>query len=679
MSTRASGGQTDWKDKYLSSLDLQEKRDRQQQQLTSLLMRALVRISLVAEGVDEKLDQQLAGLRKMLRDGSPSSRDLNTLVDALEGQVKRLDMVKDERAKVIAGAFKSLLDQLQRLKPGDKAGKKLKKLNRSLKTRSSRIQEYSSLINEMAGLTQLVLQDSGELRISKPFWHRWSNIEDRAEGNTEERAEERAENSVKSGTENKVEASTKVRVESDTTADEGSQLEAQDVAKPDMSTDTPATIPILADTDGAAKAPQHLVKELENALPGQEADVITPPSAERIDEQSRVLELADADPADSTAIDNTGSDNTRSDNAASDIEEPPFSRLNKAICEVLTELLDQIEPPPLAKDNYQAAQKLIAKGLNWYELVATLEHISLVVITAFDSHQKDFEHFLTQLNDRLSAAYEYINTSKDIHDEGVAAGRQLNDSMREQVSAMAQSVSDATELEQLKTAVNGRLEDILSAMDNHQNAEVQRDDSLSGQLDSLVERVKNMEQASEQAEERIEEQRQRALRDVLTQLPNREAYELRLELEFDRWRRYGHALTMVVCDIDHFKRINDGYGHLAGDKVLRIIAKSLRQRLRKTDFIARFGGEEFVILMPETEQGPALTVIEGLREAIASCPFHFKEQPVSITLSFGISGFREGDQAEGVFARCDKALYQAKDQGRNRCIVAVEPTQAVEL
>jgi diguanylate cyclase len=126
----------------------------------------------------------------------------------------------------------------------------------------------------------------------------------------------------------------------------------------------------------------------------------------------------------------------------------------------------------------------------------------------------------------------------------------------------------------------------------------------------------------------------------------------------------------VVCDIDHFKRVNDTYGHQAGDKVLRIIARSIASRLRKTDFIARFGGEEFVVLMPETSAEQAYAVIDHIRESIAECPFHFKEKPVTITLSFGVTAFAGENKPDAVFARADKALYQAKEQGRNRVIIA---------
>ena len=122
----------------------------------------------------------------------------------------------------------------------------------------------------------------------------------------------------------------------------------------------------------------------------------------------------------------------------------------------------------------------------------------------------------------------------------------------------------------------------------------------------------------------------------------------------------------MVCDIDLFKRINDSYGHLAGDKVLTIIARSLQRNLRVSDFIARFGGEEFVILMPGTTAEDAKIVAEKLRKKIEQSPFNFKKEPVQITISFGISQFAMDEHADEVFSRADKALYKAKKLGRNQ-------------
>ena len=95
-----------------------------------------------------------------------------------------------------------------------------------------------------------------------------------------------------------------------------------------------------------------------------------------------------------------------------------------------------------------------------------------------------------------------------------------------------------------------------------------------------------------------------------------------------------------MLDLDHFKRINDNYGHLAGDKVLKIIATVLRKRLRGSDFIARFGGEEFVLLMPATPPAVGAKLLETLRAAIEACPFHFKGERVTITISMGLASFK---------------------------------------
>lgn len=160
----------------------------------------------------------------------------------------------------------------------------------------------------------------------------------------------------------------------------------------------------------------------------------------------------------------------------------------------------------------------------------------------------------------------------------------------------------------------------------------------------------------------------RALRDPLTGLGNRMAYDNRLDLEITRWQRHKSPLTLIIWDIDHFKKINDTLGHKAGDKTLKIIAKLLSENCRHLDFLSRFGGEEFTMLLPETDQESALTLANKLRKIIEKTRFNSGNGFLTITLSCGISQFREGDTAESIFDRADKALYQAKQMGRNRCM-----------
>ena len=167
-------------------------------------------------------------------------------------------------------------------------------------------------------------------------------------------------------------------------------------------------------------------------------------------------------------------------------------------------------------------------------------------------------------------------------------------------------------------------------------------------------------------------QQRRSERDALTKLPNREAYERRIAIELERARRYGSKFCLVVADVDYFKQVNDRFGHLAGDKVLRVLAKTMRHRLRLADFIARYGGEEFVILLPETDAKAALMLMDQICLQIRDCPFHFKSEPLKITVSLGIAQVAEDDDARTLFARADKAMYEAKRQGRDRCYVAAD-------
>ena len=158
--------------------------------------------------------------------------------------------------------------------------------------------------------------------------------------------------------------------------------------------------------------------------------------------------------------------------------------------------------------------------------------------------------------------------------------------------------------------------------------------------------------------------------DSLTKLPNRGAYDAYIEKEYQRYVRYGGNLSLIVCDVDKFKNINDSYGHQAGDKVLQLISRQVKKGTRQTDLLARYGGEEFVVILPNTDSQAALQVAEKIRQEVAKCPFHFKGQRVQITLSCGVASFSEGMSHEEVFERADKALYQAKEKGRNQSIVA---------
>ncbi len=308
--------------------------------------------------------------------------------------------------------------------------------------------------------------------------------------------------------------------------------------------------------------------------------------------------------------------------------------------------------------------------MSWYELVPVLDDLAVLVLAVTDSGQREFAGYLKQLNERLALFLEGLNSAQEGYADSQNRARDLDQELRVQVSGLQASVQDATSLDSLKRSLEQRLDGLLGTMGRFRQQREEQESAVGGRLKELVERVAVMEQEAKGFREHMEEQRQKALTDPLTGLPNRAGWTERLELEMARLQRYGGELLMAVMDIDHFKRINDNYGHLAGDKVLKIVASELSSRLRKTDFIARFGGEEFVLLIPSTPVDGGRQMVETLRAAVAACPFHFKNEPVTITLSAGLTAFAAGESADKVFERADQALYSAKRGGRDRIEIA---------
>jgi two-component system cell cycle response regulator len=155
--------------------------------------------------------------------------------------------------------------------------------------------------------------------------------------------------------------------------------------------------------------------------------------------------------------------------------------------------------------------------------------------------------------------------------------------------------------------------------------------------------------------------------DALTQCLNRGAFDAHLEQEVERAQRYARPFSLVFADIDYFKRINDTYGHVVGDQVLRTIAACLREGIRTdVDWIARYGGEEFVIVMPETDLAGAVVSTERLRLGIAQRPMTQEDPTLRVTASFGVAQYVPGEAVQTLIERADAQLYCAKQAGRNR-------------
>jgi diguanylate cyclase (GGDEF)-like protein len=162
-----------------------------------------------------------------------------------------------------------------------------------------------------------------------------------------------------------------------------------------------------------------------------------------------------------------------------------------------------------------------------------------------------------------------------------------------------------------------------------------------------------------------------AYRDELTELPNRRGASRQLDVLISRARRHGHQLAFLLIDADRFKAVNDEHGHAVGDVVLRELAARLRERVRREDVVGRWGGEEFVVALPETAPDGAVAVAESLRSGIAATPIEAGGVSLRMTVSIGVAAWT-GQELDDLVARADTALYGAKASGRNRVVVERE-------
>src|SRR4051812_42999580 len=168
----------------------------------------------------------------------------------------------------------------------------------------------------------------------------------------------------------------------------------------------------------------------------------------------------------------------------------------------------------------------------------------------------------------------------------------------------------------------------------------------------------------EQAVE-IEAHMSRSLTDALTGLPNRREFNERLEERMGAWNRRRDVFSLLLLDVDHFKKLNDKYGHLAGDQVLATIGRALRGAIRREDAVARFGGEEFAILLPSTSMDGAILAAQNVREAVARIAINRNNQQIAVTVSGGLATIESNEKVEVLIQRADSALYAAKEAGRN--------------
>ena len=671
-----------WKEKYLKSIEQQEKLERRWDARLDLLCRGLVRSTLAAEGTDRSVDECMKQMREVIRTNDMDA-GLAALLPRLEKAVLDSEQRRETRVNQTSAALTALVAQLQTLPLPREVSRPLKEFAKRLDARVSQVREIPLLLSELSSLQAKALS-----QLESPAEPGRPGLLQRLFGHRE--ADDAASVVALTAQAPTVQPAKAVSApiaatRSATTVSLASAVAEVPVARPvaAVAVIEPQKIQASANTVEPSTPQTHALPIIE---PQQEAEVRTQGDIEQPEVPATPLVApaieaeAACDPHEPTIAEPPDTppppsalavvDPHLSEHdmlyALPDSPEPSYSSVARHIEDTLLGLLDDLTLPERHRPQAESMRERLQNGLNWYELLPILDDLATLMLAISDSGQHEFETYLQRLNERLESFQSNLQAASAGHADSRFAAQAMDTQIREQVDGLQSSMHEAADLGDLKHVLENHLEGLLDTMEQHRQQRDEREQEMAGRLHSLAERVAHMEQEALGFREHLEEQRQKALIDPLTGLPNRAAWSERLDHEISLWQQQGNTLSLAMLDLDHFKRINDNYGHLAGDKVLKIIAGVLRKRLRGTDFIARFGGEEFVLLMPATGVGTGVKLLENLRTAIEACPFHFKGEPVTITLSIGLTEFKAGEHSDLVLKRADQALYKAKHAGRNQ-------------
>ena len=682
MSTDGQGTEQ-WKQKYYDQLDSLEQKESEWEKLETALKRSIGRLSLAAEGQHKSLDKHIDELRTAIKNNINRQR-LDSIVDDMSRVLTKLEDQKTAPNRLAIDLLEKLVCQLTLPKNCEKQQKKLvKQFNKSDDD------QRDSLLKETVALLKSAISVDPVSDSSNPgFLDRLFNSDKSSKTTDNQQAiniqaiasvlehilsilpwpesiqekSNSAINSIKQSDSDKslqdnLDVITSIIKEWPIT--DANDLVAADSKDLHLDTYKNCLINLLNNLDNV-ESPSGKLTALKISVRDAKQE------AELLDLSTQLSQLLISQ----RVSQNTSSDSEIIQNTSSPARD---GSLQPSIQELLIRLLEQlIVPTDLQNEVDQMKQRLEADSnpADWKKLLKDVALLINSIRSRMQKEKHEFETFLQQVTDRLKTMDQFLQSETNNLKNAQSKGEEFDKTINSNVNDIRHDVDQATELVILKNSVNAKLDNISSHIVDYREYEITRVEESQQQVYQMQTRMLSLEKEAESLKQIVIEKNKQAMFDALTTIPNRLSYEKRIEDEISRWKRFNTPLSLAIWDIDFFKKVNDTYGHKAGDKVLKTVAQLLNKRIRTTDFLARYGGEEFVMLLPGTKQEETLRLVNDLREQVENCGFHYHGEAVTITVSCGISSFSEGDVVEKVFERADQALYKAKDNGRNQCVVA---------
>ncbi|MCB5161229.1 GGDEF domain-containing protein [Marinomonas algarum] len=340
----------------------------------------------------------------------------------------------------------------------------------------------------------------------------------------------------------------------------------------------------------------------------------------------------------------------------------------KQVSHTLIDLLNNLALPSRYDENINDLEHAFTQTTNLQDLPGLLDEVVHLIMISVGKTQENLTNYLSQLNKQLASINESISSSVNSQANLSQSRENFNCKLQNQVTNTAEAVKKSNDLDSLKSLIDERLTTISETMEEHKTQMIEQERHANQSITQLKNKVTKMEKDTVSLRSLLQEKLAQAMTDSLTDLPNRTAYQDAILPLCKFMQKTKKPLCLAVCDIDFFKKVNDTWGHQAGDKVLRLVPKQIKNALAKEDLMFRYGGEEFVIVFPNTALKDAEARAEAVRRTVFETPFNMQGEPINISVSIGITQLMPQESPEALFSRADKQLYLAKESGRNKVV-----------
>ena len=362
-------------------------------------------------------------------------------------------------------------------------------------------------------------------------------------------------------------------------------------------------------------------------------------------------------------INSVESETTLENNIISEQEEAPKELLGR-----FSSILNTLVISKKHKANISKIKSSLHGQISNQNLMTECLNVFDFMIEDLEQERSRAKVFLSTISDTLTSVQVSVTATIATSSESSEQHAKINQELTDKIKEVSIGINDAGSLNEMKVDVNDKIQHIAKTLQNKAKLEDSQSIALNEKLNSMSAKVEKLEQQSKVFEKRIQEVQAKSFQDALTKLANRASFDEFFAKELVRFHHKQFDLAITVIDLDDFKRINDTFGHTAGDKTLQVIAETLTKVMGKDVFISRYGGEEFVLIFKNVDKITVMNRLNMLRKKVASLPFTFKGTRVSITLSIGVTLVQREDIVHSAFERADTALYRAKHEGKNKVV-----------